>query len=54
MENFADFIIFIFYIFIFNLITRIRTTSQSTDVQHITSLYQIAYVQRARHIKNSP
>jgi hypothetical protein len=35
-----------FFIFILNLITCIRTTSQSTDVQHIISLYQIAYVQR--------
>jgi hypothetical protein len=35
-----------FFIFIFNLITCIKTTSQSTDVQHITSLHQIAYVQR--------
>jgi hypothetical protein len=34
--------------------TSIRTISQSTDVQHITSLYQIAYVQRIRCIKNSP
>jgi hypothetical protein len=42
------------FIFIFNLITCIRTTSRSTDVQHITSLYQIAYVQRIRYIKNSP
>jgi hypothetical protein len=40
--------------FLFNLITCIRTTSQSTDVQHITSLYQIAYVQRIRCSKNSP
>jgi uncharacterized UBP type Zn finger protein len=47
-ENFADFTIFIF---ILNLIKCIRTTSRSTDVQHITSLYQIAYVQRIRCIK---
>jgi hypothetical protein len=40
--------------FLFNLITCIRTVSQSTDVQHITSLYQIAYVQRIRCIKNIP
>jgi hypothetical protein len=40
-----------FFIFIFNLIVCIRTTSQSTDVQHITSLHQIAYVQRIRCIK---
>jgi hypothetical protein len=40
--------------FLFNLITCIRTVSQSTDVQHITSLHQIAYVQRIRCIKNSP
>jgi hypothetical protein len=46
--NFSDFTIFIF---IFNLITCIRTTSQTTDVQHITSLHQIAYVQRIRCIK---
>jgi hypothetical protein len=32
----------------------IRTTSRSTDVQHITSLHQIAYVQRIRCSKNSP
>jgi hypothetical protein len=50
-ENFADFTIFIF---IFKLITCMRTISQSTDVQHITYLYQIAYVQRIRCIKNSP
>jgi hypothetical protein len=50
-ENLADFTIFIF---ILNLITCIRTTSQSTDVQHITSLHQIAYLQRIRCIKNSP
>jgi hypothetical protein len=50
-DNFADFTIFIF---IFNLITCIRTTSRSTDVQQITSPYQIAYVQRIRCIKNSP
>jgi hypothetical protein len=43
-----------FFIFILNLITFIRTTSQSTDVQHITSLHQIAYVRRIRCIKNSP
>jgi hypothetical protein len=43
-----------FFIFIFNLITCIRTISQSTDVQHITSLRQIVYVQRIRCIKNSP
>jgi hypothetical protein len=36
---------------IFNIITCIRTTSWSTDVQHITSLYQIAYVQQIRCIK---
>jgi hypothetical protein len=47
--NFDDFKIVIF--FIFNLITCIRTTSWSTDVQHITSLHQIAYVQRIRCIK---
>jgi hypothetical protein len=40
--------------FLFNLITFIRTTSQSTDVQHITSLHQIAYVQLIPCIKNSP
>jgi hypothetical protein len=40
--------------FVFNLITCIRTISQSTDAQHITSLHQIAYVQRIRCIKNSP
>jgi hypothetical protein len=45
MEDFADFAIFIF---IFNLITCIRTTSRSTDVQHVTSLYQIVYVQQIR------
>jgi hypothetical protein len=50
-ENFTDFTIFIFR---FNLITCIRTTSRSTDVQHITSLHQIAYMQRIRCIKNSP
>jgi hypothetical protein len=43
-----------FYIFIYNLISCIRTTSRSTDVQHITSLHQIVYVQRIRCIKNSP
>jgi hypothetical protein len=43
-----------FVIFIFNLITCIRTTSQSTNIQHITYLHQIAYVQRIRCIKNSP
>jgi hypothetical protein len=48
MENVADFTIFIF---ILDLITCIRTTSRSTDVQHITSLHQIAYVQRIRCIK---
>jgi hypothetical protein len=37
--------------FIFNLITCIRTISQNTDVQQITSLHQIAYVQRIRCIK---
>jgi hypothetical protein len=47
MYAIADFTIFIF---IFNLITCIRTTSWSTDVQHITSLHQIAYVQRIRCI----
>jgi preprotein translocase subunit SecG len=36
--------------FLFNLITFIWTISQSTDVQHITSLHQIAYVQRIRCI----
>jgi hypothetical protein len=36
-ENFDD-----FYNFVFNLITCIRTVSQSTDVQHITSLHEIA------------
>jgi hypothetical protein len=51
--EFCWFYIF-FLIFIFNLITCIRNTSRSTDVQHITSLYQIVYVQRIRHIKNSP
>jgi hypothetical protein len=51
MENFAYFTI---VIFIFNLITCIRTTSRSTDVQYITSRCQIAYVQRIRCIKNSP
>jgi hypothetical protein len=50
-DNFDDFTIFIF---IFNLITCIRTTSRSTDVQHITSLHQTAYVQRISCIKNSP
>jgi hypothetical protein len=50
-EIFDDFTIFIF---IFNLITCIRTTSRSTDVQHITYLHQIAYVQRIHYIKNSP
>jgi hypothetical protein len=50
-ENFDDFTIFIFTL---NLITCIRTTSQSTDVQHITSQYQIVYVQWIRCIKNSP
>jgi hypothetical protein len=40
--------------FLFNLITCIRTISQSTDVHHITNLHQIAYVQRIRCIKNSP
>jgi hypothetical protein len=40
--------------FLFNLITCIMTISQSTDVQHITSLHEIAYVQRIRYIKNSP
>jgi hypothetical protein len=40
--------------FLFNLITCIRTISQSTDIQHITSLHQIAYVQRIHCIKNSP
>jgi hypothetical protein len=40
--------------FLFNLVTCIRTVSQSTDVQHITSLHQIAYVQWIRCIKNSP
>jgi hypothetical protein len=49
-ENFDHFTVFIF---IFNLITCIRTTSRSTDV-HITSLHQIAYVQRIRCSKNSP
>jgi hypothetical protein len=34
--------------FLFNLITCSRTTSQSTDVQHIT------FLQRIRCIKNSP
>jgi hypothetical protein len=43
-----------FFIFIFNLITCIRTVSQSIYVQHTTSLHQIAYVQRIRCIKNSP
>jgi hypothetical protein len=47
-------IILQFFIFIFNLITCIRTISQSTDVQHITSLHQIAYLQRIRCIKNTP
>jgi hypothetical protein len=51
-ENFDYFTIF--YIYIQFLITCIRTTSQSTDVQHVTSLHQIAYVQRIRCIKNSP
>jgi hypothetical protein len=37
--------------FLFNLITCIRTISQSTDVQHITYLHQIAYVQRILCIK---
>jgi hypothetical protein len=46
-ENFDDFTIFIF---IFNLITCIRT-SRNTDVQHITSLHQIEYVQRIRCTK---
>jgi hypothetical protein len=46
--NFSDFTI---SIFIFNLLTCIRTTSRSTDVQQITSLYQIAYVQRILCIK---
>jgi uncharacterized membrane protein len=50
-ENFDDFTIFIF---IFNLITCIRTTSRSTDVQHMTSLHQITYVQRIHCIKNRP
>jgi hypothetical protein len=50
-ENFDGFTI---SIFILNLITCIRTTSRNTDVQHITSLHQIAYVQRIRCIKNSP
>jgi hypothetical protein len=49
-ENFDDFTIFIL---ILNMITCIRTTSRST-VQHVTSLHQIAYVQRIRCIKNSP
>jgi hypothetical protein len=43
-----------FFIFILKLITCIRTTIESTDVQHITSLHQIEYVQRIRCIKNSP
>jgi hypothetical protein len=43
-----------FFIFILNLITCVRTISQSTDVQHITSLHQIANVQQIRCIKNSP
>jgi hypothetical protein len=37
--------------FLFNFITCIRTINQSTDVQHVTSLHQIAYVQRIRCIK---
>jgi hypothetical protein len=41
-ENFTDITIFIFTV---NLITCIRTKGRSTDVQHITSLHQIAYVQ---------
>jgi hypothetical protein len=45
---------FIFFMFIFNLITCIRTISQSTDVQHTTSLHEIAYVQRIRCIETSP
>jgi hypothetical protein len=42
---------FLYYI---HFITCIRTTSLSIDVQHITSLHQIAYVQWIRCIKNSP
>jgi hypothetical protein len=41
-----------FFIFILNLISCIRATSPSTDVQHITSLHQIVYVQRISCIKN--
>jgi hypothetical protein len=48
-----QFYIYNFYIYI-QLITCIRTTSWSTDVQQITSLYQIAYAQRIRCIQNSP
>jgi hypothetical protein len=48
---YGEFCLFYNFTFIFHLITCIRTTSRSTDVQHITSLYQIAYVQRIRCIK---
>jgi hypothetical protein len=47
----VEFCWFYNFIFIFNLITCIRTTSWSTDVQQIPSLHQIAYVQRIRYIK---
>jgi hypothetical protein len=49
----SQFYVYNFYIYI-QLITCIRVQSRSTDVQHITSLHQIAYVQRIRCIKNSP
>jgi hypothetical protein len=41
------------YIYI-QLITCIRTTSRTTDVQHVISLHQIAYVQRIRCIQVCP
>jgi hypothetical protein len=47
-QNFDDITIFIF---IFGLMACIGTAGRSTDVQHITSLHQIAYVQRIRCIK---
>jgi hypothetical protein len=55
MENLLILQIYIynFYIYI-HLITCIRTISQSTDAQHVTSLHKIAYVQRIRCSKDSP
>jgi hypothetical protein len=56
LQRICCFYNFIFTICIFISIWQhvLGIQSQGTDVQHVTSLHQVAYVQRIRCIKNSP